>query len=1127
MIRSIFCFTLLVALLGFTRAGNAAEPEVLWSYTAQSNLYAPPLIADVHPEPGQEIIVGDSEAKRLRCVSADGEQLWEYDGGFGFRLISAAALAAPAPGRPRLLAIANGDGIVRGVDAATGEEAWRRAVGKVEWGNAIWVDLDGDGVDEAVIATLEEGIHALNADGSARWRYPADADATAPSIAGSLAAADVDAAGAPTLFFCAQWGPMALDAGGALRWAAELDSECHGSPVIADLRGDGNVSLIFVTRADNALWVFDARSGAPRWHAPLLGAPDAYAASALAVGDITQDGAKEIVVGDGAGHLCAFSAEGVLLWVFKTGKPVPIGATLGDVDGDGMVNILAASGDHCLYALDPFGQMQWRFKTNLRLIYPPSIADVDGDGRTDILLCGSDRTLRRIALGGAYDPARMPWPARRGNPAQTGQAPMAAARAFVAVTQSLLPNGGFEYTKTGAGLAAPPETSDIGARRAAQPRGWALIAGEGSWELADAPVMEGTRSLRVQGPARIATDYLTVEPGLRRIAAAIHYHGPAAPRAWVEWTGPQGRITAPGASDDAATKTAITSEWTRLEMPDTAPPRAAMAFRLIVDVMDAAELLLDAVECTGHIEEPMRARALVNQAGYDIGAPKQFTVQANWRAGAASFSLIRDDGTEAFRVPLSYAGRMTGHFGNDWGYEYWRGDFSAFEEAGRYRIRVLMDDFSDDSWPFAIDHELIWNRTARPAYRFFYYQRCGMEIPGYHGACHLDDAVCPEGKTQHELWGGWHDAGDYNKYHNAPYVYGLLRAYGNRRAAFDALDAAPDDGFLDEILWGADHVRRMVAPDGSAFGGITSGYGFWGPPELETDNIPGTGDERPISGPETGHDPAHHHAALARLAMLVDDKAAWTKAAARGLDYALSKNLRGVLQFSTAVDLYAATGDEKYAARARELFPAAITATPECVDAVRCYDAVFGENHTPLLRDALVARAEEILALADNPFGVYTFGPKERPNFFGTAADQSGWHVGTSSHLLSAATVVALAHGYAPDPRYLRFIYSQFNWTLGGNPFDTSLMEGVGSAFPPTYHQRLTFAGVPRGAIPGGVINGITWRAPGDDRPFLDMSGVDIPAFEPNEVWLPHNTNYLDALSALYAARDSQTQSRE
>ncbi len=74
-------------------------------------------------------------------------------------------------------------------------------------------------------------------------------------------------------------------------------------------------------------------------------------------------------------------------------------------------------------------------------------------------------------------------------------------------------------------------------------------------------------------------------------------------------------------------------------------------------------------------------------------------------------------------------------------------------------------------------------------------------------------------------------------------------------------------------------------------------------------------------------------------------------------------------------------------------------------------------------------------------------------------------------------------------------------------------------------HQRITFSGVPRGAIPGGVVNGITWRAPGGDRPFFDVSGVDIPAFEPDEVRLPHNTHCLDALSALYAATDRQSPS--
>ena len=111
------------------------------------------------------------------------------------------------------------------------------------------------------------------------------------------------------------------------------------------------------------------------------------------------------------------------------------------------------------------------------------------------------------------------------------------------------------------------------------------------------------------------------------------------------------------------------------------------------------------------------------------------------------------------------------------------------------------------------------------------------------------------------------------------------------------------------------------------------------------------------------------------------------------------------------------------------------------------------------------------------------------------------------------------AYRYRSDSRYLAFIYDQFNWILGNNPFNISLMEGQGSAFPPTYHHRYLFGGVDRGAVPGSIVNGITWQGPGDDRPWFDMSGVDIPVSSTNECWLPHNTNYLRALAVLKMIR--------
>jgi len=143
-----------------------------------------------------------------------------------------------------------------------------------------------------------------------------------------------------------------------------------------------------------------------------------------------------------------------------------------------------------------------------------------------------------------------------------------------------------------------------------------------------------------------------------------------------------------------------------------------------------------------------------------------------------------------------------------------------------------MDGEKSQSYPFKIEENLLWNQTSYPAYKFFYYQRCGMEIPDFHGACHLDDAVTMDGE-QLSVAGGWHDAGDYNAYTNAPYVFGLLRAYTIAKSEFDDHDrhGNKQSDFLDEILWGADHVRRLISPDGSGYGSITSGYGFWAPPE--------------------------------------------------------------------------------------------------------------------------------------------------------------------------------------------------------------------------------------------------------------------------------------------------------
>ncbi len=1121
MIRRLFSFVCMACMLG-TAMSFAAQPELKWEYEGLSKLYPSPLVADMAPDSGLETIIVDSEARRVRCIDARGVQLWEYVGRWKKRLTTPAALSRTARAGETTLAIGSRDGTVSCVDGASGAELWQRDVGVIEWGAVLWVDLTGDGRDELLVPTKDAGVHALNSQGHPLWSYTGERGGKPPHIACPIAAADVDGDGAPELFVADRFGPLCLSSKGELRWRKTLDGNFESAVIVADADMDGRADIYSPAGSDNALYCLDAQTGAVRWTFPMYGGAGVYSGSSLAVGDIDLKGGEEIVVADGMGNVYCLAADGALRWLYSPEKRGNAGAVLGDVDGDGAIEVLVNSGDHYVYCLSGQGRLEWKYETGRRILYPPTIADVDGDGLTDILVCGSDHSLYCLTVGGRYNPDSIPWPTRCFDTALTGssfQTRRVEPVGPVMTQRDVFSHGGFELAK----VTGPPENypkgSDVYERRRQHPRGWqARTSGESLWRRDADTVLEGSFSLRVapgDRPFAVMSEPIEVDAELDTLSTSIAAHTatPETHRVHLEWIGPTGMLRT-----DPLRAVSSENTWVTYRLEKVRPPAGAQWLTLNCVTAPNADTptFWDAGTMVGTFTQRPAIRALVNQVGYEVGAPKLFTVQGNFLATRADFAVIREDGTTAFSASLDHRGRIIGLHDTDWGYEYWRGDFSSLNTPGTYRIRIDFDGLTDTSWPFEIGANLLAQRTTEAAYRFFYYQRCGMAIPGFHDACHLDDAVTPDGK-QLELFGGWHDAGDYNTYHNAPYVLGLATAYGVQESFFAVTDRDGNgrNDFLDEIIWGGEHSRRMIAPDGSAYGHISTGYGFWGPPELETDNIPGTGDERPITEASVGS--AVHTAAMARIARYVKNPAPWVEAAKRGMAYAIKNDQRGPQQFSAAVDLFAMTREAEYGDLAKDLFPGP---NLEVFEAIILYDTLFGEDHSAALRDALVAKADAMIALSSNPFGVYPRGgTPEQPDFFNTPADVYGWHVGTSSHLMRAAITVAKAYRYNPDPRYLAFIYDQFNWTLGNNPYNISFMEGQGSAFSPTYHHRYAFAGVSRGAVPGSVCNGMTWAGVGQDRPYFDMSGVDIPGYASNECWLPHNTAYLNALVNLHVAK--------
>jgi hypothetical protein len=190
-------------------------------------------------------------------------------------------------------------------------------------------------------------------------------------------------------------------------------------------------------------------------------------------------------------------------------------------------------------------------------------------------------------------------------------------------------------------------------------------------------------------------------------------------------------------------------------------------------------------------------------------------------------------GAVVFRVPAD-GGSIHGK-GRDAasGDSVWWVDFSPLAVPGRYRL--FSPALRDASYEFRVAPD-VYDGVLRAALRTFYLQRCGVAKPARLASAWADEAPChrsdgsagpAEGQADHgrrDLAGGWHDAGDYNKYVSTAVsnaLLFLLQAWEESPGTFPdgGLDI-PESGngvsdLLDEVRWELDFLLKMQLPDGS------------------------------------------------------------------------------------------------------------------------------------------------------------------------------------------------------------------------------------------------------------------------------------------------------------------------
>jgi hypothetical protein len=552
----------------------------------------------------------------------------------------------------------------------------------------------------------------------------------------------------------------------------------------------------------------------------------------------------------------------------------------------------------------------------------------------------------------------------------------------------------------------------------------------------------------------------------------------------------------------------------------------------------------------------------INQAGYNRLGPKRAIAMTSfipgvYRAGPSARHRDRFDATFLVKDAndktrakgnLQWLGRNYGEQGADWGWFFWLADFSKVKKEGAYRLLAKVDGREVASHPFTIGNDVVFQETAPTCVDFFFVQRCGFDVPGWHAACHMDGAKLPDG-THRDLTGGWHSAGDYNKlaweYGDGGVMYALMNAYEAAPEYFERFDrdrtGLPDA--LDEADWGAQYLAKLQKDDGGFWKDVQQGpdratWMKWAPPEQQTDGVPGTPDD-PIVLEGEGHSPLAI-GGWARLARRLDARGIpndYFARAIRYFDYATrAGGLDNPLLLISAVDLHRAGGAARFLEFARQSVETILAGSPpegmlkggyaDTGDIPAAALAHFAlrvpdDPLVPRIRERLAKHLDAFVAEPDNPLGLTRQKHGSNGYFFEPTSSY-----GHNFEYLCRAWSALKVYQLLRDARARDYALDHIDFVLGRNPYGLCMFEGKGAVNPPRYHHRYnTIPGRERGAVPGAIPNGFVRDIGGYDRPGFDLSvtGRDYPSYRTNEPWLVHNVFYLLAVAALHETPEDCT----
>ena len=196
----------------------------------------------------------------------------------------------------------------------------------------------------------------------------------------------------------------------------------------------------------------------------------------------------------------------------------------------------------------------------------------------------------------------------------------------------------------------------------------------------------------------------------------------------------------------------------------------------------------------------------------------------------AGTALLKD-GTTVQTGPLIELPAFT-----EWnaGTRHFKADFTTLEAAGAYRLEISFGDKRARSPGFRVADDATFATTAGAVLDYFKANRhtggADRRIRIYETDRYVD------------VWGGWKDAGGdsgkylshlsyanfFNPQQSAFAVWALEKSYEAAPALYRK--AGLEGRLIDEVFWGADHLRRLLDPAGYFYVTV---FDRWGEPGAE------------------------------------------------------------------------------------------------------------------------------------------------------------------------------------------------------------------------------------------------------------------------------------------------------